>query len=365
MAGEASTILRYAKQIGKPLITSALFSSGYYRARVRRLRSRALILAYHRVRGTDAQNGDVWSNGFELGMSAARFEEQMRFIREEMHPVPLAELAERIRANEPLPPRAIAVTFDDGYRDNYLHAFPILARYHIPATIFVATGMVETGRMYWWDQVFAMVRETKESALDLRALPYPDHWSADGHRAVMPLGSQQEKDEASEAVGERMRWLPPARLPETLTALRAALCVSDPEPLGSSLLLTWKQIREMHDRGIAIDAHTHSHRNLGLLSDAEVEEELRTSKAILEQRLDASIAGLAYPWGLPGTYTESVKRIARQVGFRYACVIGPRTVGPGVDLFGLARATVGDEPIPTVLRDWLKIYAMAPDVRDR
>ena len=81
---------------------------------------------------------------------------------------------------------------------------------------------------------------------------------------------------------------------------------------------------------------------------------------MLEEKLGRPVFGLAYPWGVEGTYTEPVKRIARRVGFRYACVIGPGTVGPGVDVFGLARITVGNDPLSLVLRDWLKVYAMEP-----
>ncbi|MFZ5862719.1 MAG: polysaccharide deacetylase family protein [Nitrospirota bacterium] len=361
MSDQPLSWLHHAKQISKPPIASALFYSGYYRARIRRVRNRAIILAYHRVGGPDAARGDVWANGFEHGVSAARFEGHMRFIREEMNPVSLAELAEHVHLDTPLPPRAIAVTFDDGYQDNYLHAFPILARYRIPATIFVPTGMVDSGRMFWWDQVFAMLRSTTQEALDLGSLPpHREHWVTGGRDAVIPLITRRHKTEASEVVNERMRCLPPDRLPETLAALRAALKTSDPQETGSDLLLTWKQILEMRNHGISIEAHTHSHRNLALLTDAEVEDELRTSKTILDEKFGAPIVGLAYPWGVPGTYTESVKRIARRVGFRYGCVIGPGTVGLGVDVFGLARVTVGNASLPLIIRDWLNVYAMEP-----
>ncbi len=361
MAPALSAVVRYAKRIGKPPITSALYYSGYYRAQLRRLSNRAVILAYHRVGASDRARGAAWSNGFEGGVSALRFEEQMRFIRSEMTPLSLLDLADRVRQGEPLPPRAIVVTFDDGYRDNYLHALPILSRYRIPATVFVATGYVDSGRMYWWDQVFAMFRETRLQAVDVRALPvHPALASPGGGGTVMSLASGADKEQASEEVIQRMRWLPPEQLPEALTALRTALQTRDPEAMGSDLLLTWAQISEMRGQGIAFDAHTHSHRNLALLTESEVEDELRTSRAILESKLGETIAGLAYPWGLQGTYNDAVKRIAQRLGFRYGCIIGRGTVASGVDLFELARTTVIGDPLPTTVRNWLRIYALEP-----
>ena len=61
--------------------------------------------------------------------------------------------------DDDLPENAIAVTFDDGYRDNYLNAFPILKRYSVPATIFLATGVIGSERSLWHDEIFGLLSD--------------------------------------------------------------------------------------------------------------------------------------------------------------------------------------------------------------
>ena len=351
-------LLQFPKRVSKRPITSALFHSGYYGSRLRRaMANRAIILAYHRVGGSVGLSPGEWSTGFEHGISLARFESHMRFIREALSPIPLRELAERISQNKPLPPRAIVVTFDDGYRDNFLHAYPILKQYDIPATIFVTTGFVDSNQKFWWDQVFDMLRGTHKTTLDLGALKA-------GTASTFPLGTSRQKTRVSEILIEWMRSLPPARLPEILSFLRSSLGIPGSEPAGSKLMLTWKQVQEMSQHGIAIEAHTHSHRNLALLTESEVADEFRLSKNAIEKQIGRTIDGLAYPWGLPGTYTDGVTRIAQQLGFRYACVIRPGHIGPGADLFTLKRTAVGNAPLPILVRDCVKIYTAARDQGD-
>ena len=96
-------------------------------------KDRALILMYHSI----SDRTDYFS-----AVSPAVFERQMRYLKEHGVPViSLAELVRRLRAHEPLG-GAVALTFDDGYRDNFTAAFPVLERYRFPATIFAATDFI-------------------------------------------------------------------------------------------------------------------------------------------------------------------------------------------------------------------------------
>jgi peptidoglycan/xylan/chitin deacetylase (PgdA/CDA1 family) len=106
-------------------------------------RSCQAVLLFHRV--TDAVPED------DLTVSVARFQRLCRLLRERFHVVPLAEVFRLARAGGPLPPRTVAVTFDDCYRDN-LFAARLLARYGLPATFFIPTAFVGTNRVFPWDK---------------------------------------------------------------------------------------------------------------------------------------------------------------------------------------------------------------------
>jgi peptidoglycan/xylan/chitin deacetylase (PgdA/CDA1 family) len=107
-----------------------------------RFRTGALILGYHRV-------ADVDKDPLHLFVSLENFAEQMEVIRQIACPISMQGLVSRFQDGDH-PRNAVAVTFDDGYADILYQALPILARYDIPATIFLATGYL--GRKFWWDE---------------------------------------------------------------------------------------------------------------------------------------------------------------------------------------------------------------------
>src|SRR5436190_18184559 len=121
-----------------------------------RLSRRFQILAYHKVSPDN--------HPFFEPVHPKRFEQQIRFLKKCFNVMPLGELVHRSQQGD-IPARAVAVTFDDGYEDNYGYAFPILKKYGVPATIFIATGMIETGNVLWHDRVFDAFRyATKKRA---------------------------------------------------------------------------------------------------------------------------------------------------------------------------------------------------------
>jgi hypothetical protein len=110
-------------------------------------RPRAVILRYHSV--SEAHDRTELYLDHSLTVSSQVFERQMRFVTRHYTAVPLAELVDRLRQGQALPKKAVAVTFDDGYRDNYTRAFPILRRYHVPATFYLTTGCIENRQILW------------------------------------------------------------------------------------------------------------------------------------------------------------------------------------------------------------------------
>ncbi|MCW3040331.1 MAG: polysaccharide deacetylase, partial [Solirubrobacterales bacterium] len=120
----------------------------------------ALVLTYHRI-------GDADACPYDRGLfsaTQARLDEQMAYLRRHFD---IVDTAEGLRAAYGRRGRAVAVTFDDGYRDNYDLALPVLREHRIPATFFVATGFVDRPRVSWWDELAWIVRRTNHPQLRL------------------------------------------------------------------------------------------------------------------------------------------------------------------------------------------------------
>ena len=213
---------------------------------LRRLHTgKVVILTFHRVRpdGEDAAARPMRN----LEASASDFRRILSWMRERYEPIALGDWIESARP----PARAsFAVTFDDGWADNYEHAFSVLRELGVPATIFLATGAIEDRVPFWWQ------------AAGL-----------------------------SDAEIERLKTEPPARL--------EALSAAAPPPAGSGDFLTWDQIREMGRSGlVAFGPHGHRHALLTSLSRAEALGDIRRCRELLKARAPGALAPvLAWPNG--------------------------------------------------------------------
>jgi len=325
----------------KRAVIAALKRAGYYERALGALSGdRALVLVYHRIVGTVGNR--EWRTGFERGVSASNFERHMEFLRRRMRPVPLAELADAVRRGRSLPERTVCVTFDDGYRDNYTDAFPILRRHGIPATVFVATAYMESGKAFWWDRVVHLVRNTPAKRVDLTGVVDLAGRRGSGAGAVVSLGGPRERAAAAERIVTAMEYLPPERIESILGALRERLGVRDSGGNGAGETMSWSEIEHLSRSGIAIESHTHSHPYLAPLSEKGVELELRRSKECLEQRIGGPVRGVAYPGGRRGMYTEATMRVAKRVGYDFGCVVDLAAVARGGNEFEIRRVPAED-----------------------
>jgi peptidoglycan/xylan/chitin deacetylase (PgdA/CDA1 family) len=252
-----------------------------------RLARRFQILAYHKVSADP--------HPFFEPVHPDIFDQQMNLLSRCYRVMPLLELVERSQSGK-VPARAVAITFDDGYRDNYEYAFPILKKYCLDATIFVSTGAIETGELLWHDRVFDAFRfATVEHTLSLR-----------------PVLAK-----AKELYGEsRLRFV--EQVEEALKP--------DLDKSLKDRMLTWRQILEMHAAGIDFGSHTVSHPILSRIPYDEMVKELRKSKEQLSERLGGPISSFAYPNGHTGDYNDEVQTVLKDAG--YACAV---TSEPGLN----------------------------------
>lgn len=264
-----------------------------------RLSRRFQILIYHKI--------SPETHPFFEPTHPAIFEQHVQFLKGCYTVMPLSEVVERSQRGD-VPERAVAITFDDGYRDNYEFAFPILKKYQLPATIFVATGVIETGETLWHDRIFdafrfATVKRTRLNTAGLHELVLD---SAEGRlRSLMPVINK-----ARTLYGEAQR-----RFVEEIEEK----CRPDPLPESKERMLGWAQIREMHTAGIEFGSHTVTHPILSRIPRDELLKEIGQSKRQLSEKLGAAVSLFAYPNGRAADYNDEVKTALRECG--YLCAV--------------------------------------------
>ena len=270
---------------------------------------RFLVLCYHRV------NDD--GHPFFGGTPKALFREQMEVLREHFTVRPLAELALGAA-----PKNAVAITFDDGYRDNYTEAFPILRELGLSATIFLVTDSIDGNRMIWHDVIFDAY-----------------------HRSAAAIDKPRELEATLRSV---RRASPEAReriVEETLQKLEVTPRASGWEKL------SWGEVREMSRAGIGFGAHTLDHAILSRVSPEEARRQVRGSKERIEAELGSKVTTFAYPNGGPDDFDETTKTILREEGFVSAVTTLPGANDAATDRLELRRVGMwGDDPHLSLLR---------------
>ncbi len=260
-------------------------------------RSKLAILIYHRV----FPKPDPLSPGEPI---ISKFDWQMAVLRRHFTPLPLSEAAQRL-ATGTLPERAVSVTFDDGYADNYHEALPILRKWGIPATFFIATGYLNGGRM-WNDTVIEAVRAVKGDNLNLDKLDLGIH----------AIDTEKNRCNALNTLLSKLKYLPPVERHERVHLLEKSVG----EKLPDDLMMTSDQVKLMLSAGMEIGAHTVNHPILTSLSLQEAEKEIFQSREKLEDILGQSVTSFAYPNGRPGIdYDRSHVEAVCKAGFK-VCV---------------------------------------------
>jgi peptidoglycan/xylan/chitin deacetylase (PgdA/CDA1 family) len=283
-----------------------------------RLLGGAVILGYHRV-------ADVTSDEYEVCVTPKHFAEHMQALNQFAHPLSLARLVKCLKEGS-LPPRAVVVTFDDGYADTLNEAQPILERHAIPATVFVCTGYA--GREFWWDELerLVMSSQTQLGALQLEVGKKQFVWNR------VETAHLKARRDFRLALYNFLLHLTVEEQHQAMDAIRSW---SGQPAKATARALTHEELWQLADHGlIEIGAHTRHHPMLDRLSRDQQQEEIFGSKKDLEELLGPRVVGFSYPHGRA---TENTKRIVRDAGFTFACTSFQDVVRSTHDLYELPR----------------------------
>ncbi|MGH9805780.1 MAG: polysaccharide deacetylase family protein, partial [Terriglobia bacterium] len=220
---------------------------------------------------------------------AIRFDRILRWMKSWFNVLPLDEAARSLVAGT-LPDRPAAITFDDGYADNFTVALPALLKHQLAATFFIATGFLDGGRM-WNDTIIEAIRRCPLPTIDLGSLGL----------GMYPVTTPSDRSTAIDALIGHGKYLPAAERAAFAEGIAAKTALTLP----SDLMMTSSQVQDLRRAGMQIGAHTVSHPMLTRLTLHDARDEIAASKAQLERMLGECVELFAYPNGKPGSdYTE-------------------------------------------------------------
>jgi tetratricopeptide (TPR) repeat protein len=268
------------------------------------MRNKLIILNYHRIRPSDFLFHTDFDDGV-YGLNSDEFARQVKWLKHNTLVMSERDLLDHYKAGRFFSPKTsapcVVITFDDGYRDNYTLAYPILKYYEVPAILFVTTQMVNARQMSWWDIIAYLIKRCEKPFISFggRQLPMGD--KKKDAIAFFLLMMRQEQY-------EHTKYLLP-ELSEACDVALPALELQDKE------ILTWEEIREMAQHQIAIGSHTHSHRVLSTINPSSQKEEMILSKLIIEENIGQPVRSISYPVGELIYVPEETPRIAASSGY--------------------------------------------------
>ena len=278
------------------------------------------VVIYHRVLSEpDPLLGADDINSFEM---------QLKYLVKNFNVLPLSDAITRLR-RDTLPSCAVSITFDDGYADNAENALPLLQKYAITATFFIASGFVDGGRM-WNDTVIESVRRAKGDVLDLSGIGL----------GVFPISSLTDRCQSLHQLIDMLKYLPDELRQSQVEKIRALIAADLPD----NLMMISSQVKQLYNAGMEIGGHTVNHPILSRITDAAALKEIADGKEMLEGIINAPVQLFAYPNGKPNKDYHAIHvKMVKEVGFDAAVSTAWGAVRSHDDLFQIPRFTPWDK----------------------
>ena len=285
-----------------------------------------VILRYHSIlNATEAQANCI---GPSIIHSQHLFDKQMAAIARNYNVVTLDDICSCV-ANGDMPQKGVAITFDDGFKDNYTYAFPILEKYGIKASFYITTGSIESEYPPWFCRLQHAFRTTEKTV-----------WVDSKNGEVKSLLDSESWRSSFLKASRRCALLTGEKQSGEIRQIEKDLGVS-PLTSQADIMMNWEEVRELYRHGHIIGSHTQTHPNVALLGDLELSSELEGSKKVLEEQLQAPVAHFSYPSPI-GTphYTHETIRTAKSLGYQTSVTCTAGRVLKGDNALALKRIAV-------------------------
>jgi peptidoglycan/xylan/chitin deacetylase (PgdA/CDA1 family) len=309
----------------------------------KKLSPHSIILMYHRIIECER---DIWG----LAVTPTNFEAQLQVLQKSFTVMTLSDLA-LAQVQGQTPNRAVAITFDDGYIDNLVNAKPILTKYNVPATIFIATGYIGKQQEFWWDDLerLLLTPGLLPEILTLKLDENLHTWDLSNCSEYTLADSQGDRTRRAwegqpgsrlaiyQAIWKFLQPLPDKQQQDLIQQIIEQIrATQDYRPANRPM--TGAELLELTDNGlIEIGAHTIDHPALSAHSQAIQTKQINTSKKTLEELLNRSVNNFAYPFG---DYNQMTPQVVKNAGFTCACSTVAETVWRNSSQWELPRFAV-------------------------
>jgi peptidoglycan/xylan/chitin deacetylase (PgdA/CDA1 family) len=282
---------------------NGLYYSGAHHALRDRFRGVGALLTLHHVQPGIDKN-DFAPNSI-LSVTPEFLDSTIQRVRSLGYDIVALDEAHRRLIEKDFHTPFVSFTLDDGYADNYTHAFPVFRKHRVPFTIYLCTGLMDGSVDPWWMTLEEIVLKQERVEVTL-----------DGTRRTFTTESTREKYRAYESIYWPLRRMPLPNQLATMRALRDEYLGNPDARVAPAEYLSPEMIAEMQASGLlTIGAHTVNHYALSKLSDDEVRDEMSRGRDVLEQRTGERARHFAYPYGDAGSAARREFEIAEQLGF--------------------------------------------------
>jgi peptidoglycan/xylan/chitin deacetylase (PgdA/CDA1 family) len=310
------------KQVLRECYARCLYHSGAHRLLDRLMPRRLLVLAGHCV--ATPENASLGPN---MRIGAAKLERILSWFAARYEVLDLGRALERLE--QPGRRSLVALTMDDGYRDNRTQLLPLLQRLKLSATVYLESAPLEERRPNW----------THKFAWTLERTGAERYAQLFTERSGLALGANLSAYQLKRA----LKYEAPVALRTRIVDELFREQGGDERALCEQLYLDWSQVRELDRAGIEIGAHTHSHEILARLEPSEARREIAGSKEHLERGLGHPLKSFAYPFGRRWDYHAAAKDGAREAGFASATTTHAGTNRAGADRYELRRVMIAED----------------------
>lgn len=321
-----------------------------YTALQKRFRRTGLIIMYHRINNPKI---DPW----QLAVSEDNFEQHLIHLSKHYNVIPLSVLSQQVQ-KKTLKRKTIAITFDDGYVDNFLVAKPLLEKYKLPATFFIAHCNIGLNKAFWWDELVDLIFHNPE-------LPHVFKFSFKGKYLEFELREEVRLSEDFKKKHQKYIAFEPVTLRSQLYfklwQILSPMSKEDQEE-AMGIIRNWagftpirvneeylsmnmEQLKKLAITPLfEIGGHTENHPALGLHTKAFQKNEIKTNQTYLEKLSGKKIKLFAYP---SGNYNADTVELMKECHFKAAVTTNHGVTLRGDDPYLLKRIQVNNWGIET------------------
>jgi peptidoglycan/xylan/chitin deacetylase (PgdA/CDA1 family) len=279
-----------------------------------KLRNKAVVLMYHRVLDKDEISKSYSQNG--IIVSKKTFAAQMQYLNKHFNMISLTDVIERVKDKIPFVSKSCLITFDDGWKDNFQNAYPVLKKNRIPAAIFLPTDFIGTNRNFWQERLTKLLMY-----LHLRCRQNKDlkekakhNLNTVGIAEILSAPTNKRYEEISKFVSLQKNKTKPD-IENLIKEIESLVELPAPDDdIEDSAFLDWSKIKSMLGNGIEFGSHGKSHTIL-TSTDVDLDSELMQSKSVVESQLNTPIRSFSYP---NGDYAMKIADQVRQYGYNIA-----------------------------------------------